>query len=1124
MIAPVHSQARVLKLLCLLLFCQWATIAPAYQVWLGTHCTPANAAIYPNIWSNTAARVDGFDANPTPCLPTAGNPDQSDTSCSVAQYSAVYGAYACQNLASNLYCELARSQISSNSADFYASMTNQVEARFSQAATYGYTFGSIMIYDAASPYIWATNEMQQVRAYLDGTGRTNVGLMFDARNNQLNVQQRIALPVINDVVLEAGASLWFANAGNRTTLLQWIWTNSAMANKRIIFQIVVDGVTNCYSPTNNFMYTRQLVQWLGSSVMGYDFLRSPRVAFMPVTYNGPTLTYIPETAAPNLYSNTVTSVALSLIEQRAFFEGRMGALPAVADAYSFARAPYPTLSPLANQTVNLNTSSAALPFTLGSPATAPAGLAVSAYSSNPYLAPDTNIVVKTWSSTDLGSVGVAGSNTLGDVISLSASGADISGTADAGRFVWQPLAADGAMVARVINLQPVNAWSKAGVMIRASTNAGSVNCFLHVSASNGVEFTWRQLNNGATSNKVIAGVTAPCWVQLVKTGTNFAGYYALDNAGAPGAWTQVGTTVGISGMSSNCLSGLAATSHNNTSNGLAIFDNISGNTNRTVIVTPLPNQAGTAVIHLVLSDGYYSTNTAFTLTVPTPGGNTAPTISLATNAMNLYANQPTTIAFTVGDAQTPSGSLGVTGISENTNLVPNANLVFGGSGANRTVTITPATNQTGTTSLNLGVSDGTNSAGYTLFLTVLPPRDIFQALTTGAINDTNTWGVPLPLPGDTNVWQTGVFQINQAASVETFNGGTFDIQTGGEFAPNKPTATLTLNNLVLDGGTIYMGNNSGLIINLSGKTFTLNSGTLQASSANTNNRTITFQNGSLAGSGAIDVTGTQTTGAFVAFQSSINTVGFTGTFNVHDYGIFKLSAITSANASFGLNLSGTGLYYNNTAVALTSLVINGTNIPPGTYTYASFPPAQQSFIGNNGGTLTVVNSAPALAPVPDQQIIAGQTLTLANPATDPNVPPQSLTYSLLSPPAGATINPTNGVLTWRPTIAQAPGFYPVTVKVADNGSPSLSDTNSFNVTVAAPATPVLSSVVVTNGRFVFTVNGDSGPDYIFQAATNLNPPVTWLRLLTNPAATLPLTFTNLTTNFNQRYYRVLLGP
>ncbi len=39
--------------------------------------------------------------------------------------------------------------------------------------------------------------------------------------------------------------------------------------------------------------------------------------------------------------------------------------------------------------------------------------------------------------------------------------------------------------------------------------------------------------------------------------------------------------------------------------------------------------------------------------------------------------------------------------------MPTANIVFGGSGANRTVTVTPAANQTGTATITVTVSDGT---------------------------------------------------------------------------------------------------------------------------------------------------------------------------------------------------------------------------------------------------------------------------------------------------------------------------------------------------------------------------------------------------------------------------------
>ena len=55
--------------------------------------------------------------------------------------------------------------------------------------------------------------------------------------------------------------------------------------------------------------------------------------------------------------------------------------------------------------------------------------------------------------------------------------------------------------------------------------------------------------------------------------------------------------------------------------------------------------------------------------------------------------------------------------------MPNANIVFGGTGANRTVTVTPAANQTGTTTITLTVSDGTATATDTFGVTVTAVND-----------------------------------------------------------------------------------------------------------------------------------------------------------------------------------------------------------------------------------------------------------------------------------------------------------------------------------------------------------------------------------------------------------------
>ena len=79
------------------------------------------------------------------------------------------------------------------------------------------------------------------------------------------------------------------------------------------------------------------------------------------------------------------------------------------------------------------------------------------------------------------------------------------------------------------------------------------------------------------------------------------------------------------------------------------------------------------------------------------------------------------IAFTVGDVETASGDLDMTGSSNNPTLVPDANIVFGGSGTDRTVTVTPAANQSGTTTITLTVTDADGGATSDTFnLTVDP--------------------------------------------------------------------------------------------------------------------------------------------------------------------------------------------------------------------------------------------------------------------------------------------------------------------------------------------------------------------------------------------------------------------
>ncbi len=174
---------------------------------------------------------------------------------------------------------------------------------------------------------------------------------------------------------------------------------------------------------------------------------------------------------------------------------------------------------------------------------------------------------------------------------------------------------------------------------------------------------------------------------------------------------------------------------------------------RTVTLTPAPDQFGTAVVTLTVSDGDLSAQTAFTLTVQPV--NDPPTISPLADQVADEDTPVGPLAFTVGDVETPAADLAVTAASSNPTLVPVSGIALGGSGADRTVTLTPAPDQFGTAVVTLTVSDGNLSAATAFTLTVQPVNDPpvaqdDEAATAGApvsiavlLNDTDVEQDPL---------------------------------------------------------------------------------------------------------------------------------------------------------------------------------------------------------------------------------------------------------------------------------------------------------------------------------------------------------------------------------------------
>ena len=162
------------------------------------------------------------------------------------------------------------------------------------------------------------------------------------------------------------------------------------------------------------------------------------------------------------------------------------------------------------------------------------------------------------------------------------------------------------------------------------------------------------------------------------------------------------------------------------------------------------------------------------------------------------------------------------------------------------------------------------------------------------------------------------------------------------------------------------------------------------------------------------------------------------------------------------------LTYGLTKADPTNMTINSSSgIISWTPTEAQGPSTNTIYVSVSNGDYGVTNSftviveesnlPPVLPVIPDQVVSVPGTLVVTNTATDPDIPINTLTYQLVAPPTGATIDPNSGIITWTPTAAQAGTTYVITTIVTDYNpwavnSQHLSDTNSFLVVVASSVT------------------------------------------------------------------------
>ncbi len=152
-------------------------------------------------------------------------------------------------------------------------------------------------------------------------------------------------------------------------------------------------------------------------------------------------------------------------------------------------------------------------------------------------------------------------------------GPDGEWVSDSFYFVHQPLAGNGNITVRVTSLTGryathpskgaagaplagmkygVEPWSKAGIMIKASTKVGSAYAAMMVTGRHGVRMQWNFTHDRAgLTGKVSAA--SPRWLRLTRAGDVVKGYDSADGR----HWTLVGSAV-LTGLPSTAQAGLFA--------------------------------------------------------------------------------------------------------------------------------------------------------------------------------------------------------------------------------------------------------------------------------------------------------------------------------------------------------------------------------------------------------------------------------------------------------------------------------------------------------------------------------------------------------------------------------------
>lgn len=160
--------------------------------------------------------------------------------------------------------------------------------------------------------------------------------------------------------------------------------------------------------------------------------------------------------------------------------------------------------------------------------------------------------------------------------------------------------------------------------------------------------------------------------------------------------------------------------------------------NRTVSIQAPVGVSGSSTITITVTDaGGLTASDTFVVTVTT---NTPPTISEINDVKVTAGTTVGPISFSVGDNETGAASLVVTGSSNNPALIENSDIVIGGSGKNRTVTVTTYAGLQGNTTITITATDPGGLQAFETFVITQTIGPVINSITSTSPNGTYSTG------------------------------------------------------------------------------------------------------------------------------------------------------------------------------------------------------------------------------------------------------------------------------------------------------------------------------------------------------------------------------------------------